>query len=54
MESPKTAVTSSGTFSAENGADENAGCVDDAASLVNAPRRRKIADGFSFDNLEEC
>ena len=54
MESPKTAVTSLGTFPVESRVDDNAVCTDEAASVVNVPRRRKIADGFSFDSLDEC
>jgi hypothetical protein len=51
MEMPKTAVTSLERSGAESGADEKAVCVDEAAFSVNVPRRRKIAEGFSFDSL---
>jgi hypothetical protein len=51
MESPRIAVTSLERSCAESGVDENAACVDEAVFGVNVPRRRKIADGFSFDSL---
>lgn len=52
MESPSTAVTSFGFCTPDRVADENALCVDEVLFCVNDPRRRKIAEGFSFDNLE--
>jgi hypothetical protein len=53
MESPRTAVTSFGVPCMESGAEENALCVDEAVLVVNVPRRRKIAEGFSLDSLKE-